>query len=196
MRSLTFTAIFVIGAVACQAAQQSKPVLYIEKDGFPGGHSTPEGAACDLARAYIKHDGQLFLSTCLKPFGGGPNRDDYVASVEKVADGLNSFGKKKTTLKGGLKSIGVAFAVRHLTSNGPVSYAYATFGFKDVAFVDVSIQTTGTLKMLNRTLVIQDSTGKWYVDPVPSISPLLSQGLNTEPASTKDILSVYNLKSD
>ena len=35
--------------------QAPKPKLRVSTDGLPGGHDTPEGAACDLARSFIRH---------------------------------------------------------------------------------------------------------------------------------------------
>jgi hypothetical protein len=47
---------------------------------------------------------------------------------------------------------------------------------------------------MNRTLVIKDRDGKWYVHPNPSASPLLSEGLKEEKASVLDLTDVYELE--
>jgi hypothetical protein len=47
---------------------------------------------------------------------------------------------------------------------------------------------------MNRTLVIKDRDGKWYVHPAPSTSPLLSEGLNEEKESVLELTDVYELE--
>ena len=59
-------------AFSAFSADEAKPKPKIKvaaADGFPAGHDTPEGVACDLARAFIKHDAALFTNTCIRPFG-------------------------------------------------------------------------------------------------------------------------------
>ena len=38
---------------AADPTPSPKPKLKVVADGFPAGHATPEGVACDLARAFI-----------------------------------------------------------------------------------------------------------------------------------------------
>src|SRR5258707_85058 len=92
-------------------AQTSRPVLKVEKDGFPSGHATPEGAACDLARAFMKHDVALFKSTCIKPFGGGENLKKYEAFLKQTVQTMNTEGKKPSPSPGGPKAIGKVFEI-------------------------------------------------------------------------------------
>jgi len=61
-------------------------------------------------------------------------------------------------------------------------------------FVDVGVYLHNGRRLLNRTLVIKDKDGKWYVDPDPSASPLLSDGLDQESASVVDLTDVYELE--
>ncbi len=70
--------------------------------------------------------------------------------------------------------------------------AYAKF--LHIMFVDVGVYLQNGERAMNRTLVIKDKDGKWYVDPDPSVSPLLSDGLNEEKASVKDLTDVYELE--
>jgi len=184
----------LIGCACCLAAQGSKPVLVVTKDGFPAGHGSPEGAACDLARAFIRRDAGLFQDTCIHPFGGGEDRQRYEHFLAEMTKIIKAESKKTEPSKGGPKAITKVFAVRHLSHDGPASYGYATFGFKEVEFVDVEVQLQTGGQSVNRTMVIQDRNGKWYVHPIPTVSPLLSVGLNSESASTMEIGSVYNLK--
>ncbi len=173
---------------------QNKPVLKVAKDGLPNGHATPEGAACDLARAFIQHNVPLFKNTCIPPFGGGTGRKQYVAFLQETAKSMTADAKQPTPSPNGPKSIGIVFAARHLSLPGPTSYGYAVKGFKAVEFVDVGAYLQSGKRAMNRTLVIQTADGKWYVYPLPSANPLLSAGLNTESNSTQEISQVYTLK--
>jgi hypothetical protein len=60
-------------------------------------------------------------------------------------------------------------------------------------FVDVGVYLHNGERAMNRTLVIKDRDGKWYVHPDPSASPLLSDGLNEEKASVEDLTDAYEL---
>lgn len=174
-------------------ALKSKPSLKVAKDGFPAGHASPEGVACDLARAFIKRDVALFKSTCIKPFGGGVNRANYEKFLAQMVQQMSAESKRKTPSPGGPKTIDKVFAVRHLSLSGPASYGYAAFNFRDVAFVDVRVVLQSGQRAMNRTFVIQDKTGAWYVHPAPDTSSLLSQGLNEESASTLDFKQAYTI---
>jgi hypothetical protein len=62
-------------------------------------------------------------------------------------------------------------------------------------FVDIGVYIHSGERAFNRTLVIKDRDGKWYVHPAPSASPLLSEGLNKENASVLDLTDVYELET-
>lgn len=66
---------------------------------------------------------------------------------------------------------------------------------EDIMFVDIGVYLYNGERAKNRTLVIKDRDGKWYVDPDPSASPLLSDGLNEESASVVDLTDVYELEA-
>ena len=136
----------------------------------------------------------LFNSACIKPFGGGKGRKEYRAFLQQTAQSIAADGKRATPSPNGPKMIGIVFAARHLSLKGPASYGYAVHGFKEVEFVDVGVFQQDGKPVLNRTLMVQDSDGKWYVYPLPSAEPLLSAGLDTEPNSTREIKDVYTLK--
>ncbi|MEQ1752014.1 MAG: hypothetical protein ABL974_21515, partial [Prosthecobacter sp.] len=89
---------------------------------------------------------------------------------------------------------GKVFAARSLSKNGPASYGYASFSFQEVKFVDVGVFLHGDKRALNRTMVIKDKDGKWYVHPMPDVSPLLSAGLNDEAASEQDFSDAYEIQ--
>jgi len=191
-----FGAIFISSLLCLAADQPAKPKLKVADDGFPAGRDTPEGVACDLARAFIKRDAKLLTSTCLnadvykKKKGSG----DYRAFLEEKIDSIHNEAKKAEPSAGGPKAIGKVFAARHLSKQGPASYGYAVFGFKDVMFVDVGVFLQNGNPSLNRTLVVKDGDGKWYVHPMPSVSPLLSDGLDDEKASQTDFSDAYQIE--
>jgi hypothetical protein len=174
--------------------QTTKPKLRVAADGLPNGHDTPEGVACDLARAFIARDDKLFASTSIRLFGGGTGREAYAKFLQRTVENIRAEAAKKEPSPGGPRSIGKVFAARHLSKNGPASYGYASYGFQDIMFVDVGVFLYNGERSLTRTLVIKDRDGKWYVHPDPSASPLLSDGLNEEKASVLDLTDAYELE--
>jgi hypothetical protein len=190
------TIICALTVIFCSVAADTatKPKLKVASDGFPSGHETPEGAACDLARAFIKHDDTLFSSTCIRLYSGGKGPAAYAAFLTKTVAEIKAEAAKKEPSPGGPKSIGKVFAARHLSKDGPASYGYAAFGFQDIMFVDVGVFLHDGSHALNRTLVIKDKDGKWYVHPIPSAAPLLSMGLNDETPSKQDFSEAYEIQ--
>jgi hypothetical protein len=184
----------VAAAATMPAGQKGKPSLSLLADGFPEGHDSPEGAACDLARAFIEKKPELFRESCLPAFGGGSGRKAYEDFLERAEAGVKAEGAKADASPHGPKVIAKVFAARHLTLEGPASYGYAVFGFNDVMFVDVGVIENSGKKMLCRTLVIQNSAGKWFVDPDPEAHPLLGAGLNEEKGSTQDFSEAYTVQ--
>ena len=174
--------------------QTPRPKLRVAADGFPGGHDTPEGTACDLARSFINRDEKLFSSTSIRLHGSGNGREAYAKFLQETVQSINAEAGRHEPSPQGPKSIGKVFAARHLSKSGPVSYGYTTFGFEDIMFVDIGVYLHNGERAINRTLVIKDRDGKWYVHPDPSASPLLSDGLNEEKASVEDLTDVYELE--
>jgi len=188
--------ISILTAAFCvpSSAQDVKPKLKVASDGFPSGHDTPEGVACDLARAFIKHDVNLFTSTCIRAYSTGQSRDDYATFLKNTTDSMKQEAAQTEPSPEGPKAIGKVFAARHLTRDGPASYGYASFDFQDIMFVDVGVYLQNGKRALNRTLVIRDKDGKWYVHPTPDVSPLLSTGLNEESPSEHDFSEAYEVQ--
>jgi hypothetical protein len=184
--------VLLCGAVG---RQSTKPKLKAAADGLPSGHDTPEGAACDLARVFINRDEKLFFSTSIRLYGGGHGREAYAKFLQATAQSIKAEAAKKDPSPQGPKSIGKVFAARHLSKSGPVSYGYASNGFEDIMFVDIGVCLHNGERAMNRTLVIKDRDGKWYVHPDPSADPLLSNGLNEEKASVLDLTDVYELEA-
>ena len=174
--------------------QTTKPKLRLAADGFPSGHETPEGAACDVVRSLINRDEKLFSRTCIRLYGGGNGPPVYAQFLRETLQNIRQEATKKEPSPGGPKSIGKLFAARHLNKTGPVSYGYASFGFQDIMFVDVGVYLYSGERSMMRTMVIKDNDGKWYVHPAPSASPLLSDGLDDEKASVLDFSDAYQLE--
>jgi hypothetical protein len=183
------------GALFSQAAESgAKPILKVAPDGFPGGHGAPEGAAADLARAFIRRDPVLFTNTCVRVYSGGKSGADYSAFLKSTIAGMRAEAAKKAPSSDSPKSIGKVFAACHLSQTAPVTYGRSTFKFQDIMFVDVGVFLYNGGHALFRTLVIKDSNGRWYAHPAPSLSPSLSSGLNDEPKSKRDFSEVYSVR--
>jgi hypothetical protein len=175
-------------------ASEARPKVKVASDGFPTGQATPEGAAADLARAYIQKDPALFRRVCIRPYGRGSGRNEYVRYLDGVSRSLKEELEKGTPPSDNPKKIGRVFAVRPMSRNGPASYGYAGFDFQEVMFVDVEVELNDGARFLRRTLVIKDHDGKWYVHPVPKVDPLLCYGLEQESASVKTFAQVYEIE--
>lgn len=183
--------VLLIGATGRQA---TKPKIKVAADGFPSGHDTPEGAACDVVRSLINRDEKLFSSTCIRLYTGDNGPAAYAQFLRETIQNIRKEARRKEPSPLGPKSIGKVFASRHLTKTGPVSYGYAAYGFQDIMFVDVGVYLYNGERSMMRTMVIKDRDSKWYVHPDPSASPLLSEGLNEEKASVLDLTDVYEIE--
>lgn len=172
---------------------EDKPTITLAEDGFPTGQDRPEGAACDLSRAFIKSDVALLKRTCLAKYGGGETGAKYAEFLKGIVEGTEGDKKRKTPHPKTPKRIAKVFAARHLSMNGPSSYGYSVHGFQDVMFVDIGVFLSDGSKFLNRTMVVKEKDGKWYVHPCPTISSLLSAGLNEEKDSKGDFRDKYNI---
>jgi len=186
--------VLVVNLCGVTADKPTKPKLMVAPDGFPYGHDTPEGAACDLARAFINRDVALFRGTCIRLYAGGDGPPDYAKFLKATSETMKREAGKMSPSLDAPKAIGKVFASRHLSKGGPASYGYASFGFRDIVFVDVGVYLHNGQRALNRTLVIQDKDGKWYVHPAPPVSPLLSDGLNNEGPSQQDFSESYEVQ--
>jgi hypothetical protein len=193
MRAIASIAVLIAVAGAV-ADEKEKPAIKVTVDGFPSGHDTPEGIACDLARAFIKRDAKMLEDACIKPFSGGKSREEYTAFLKETAEAIKNEADRKEPSPDGPKEIAKLFAGRPLSRDGPANYGKTIFEFQDVRFVDVGVVLHNGKKHLNRTLVIEDKAGKWHAHPLPDSSPLLSTGLNDEPESKTDFAEAYRIE--
>ncbi len=155
--------------------------LNVAKDPISTGQTSPEGVACDLARAFINRDSKQFLVITVKD-----GNDEYRKFLKNMSRAMAAEKKRKTPSRGGPKAIVTCYAARSLSLSGPKSAAYALFNFNDVKFVDVKVRLVNGETRLNRTLVIQDQDKRWYVHPRPDLVSTLSAGLNNEAPSSKE----------
>jgi hypothetical protein len=194
MKIVMFLFCLATGLPSLAADSGVKPILKVAPDGFPSGHGTPEGASCDLARAFIRRDAVLFTNTCIRVYSGGKSGADYAAFLKSAIAGMRAEAAKKTPSPDSPKAIGKVFAARHLSRTAPVTYGRSTFKFQDITFVDVGVFLHNDGHSLFRTLVIKDSNGRWYAHPAPALAPSLSTGLNDEPKSKRDFSEAYTVK--
>ena len=181
----------ICAAYAFGQVDKKKPEIVVAEDGFPAGHGTPEGVACDFARAFISRNVGLFKSTCVEPFGGEEKRKNYNVVLDRVSASVEAEANKAEPSPGGPKKITKVYAARHLSRNGPASAGYAMYSFHDIMFVDITVELHSGKIAQNRTMVLKKPDGKWYVHPAPHTAGLLSTGLNQEAPSTKDFTQVY-----
>jgi hypothetical protein len=190
--SCRVTATLVVLLLSCRIGSAAeKPKLRVAEDGFPTGQATPEGAASDLARAFIARDSVKFRNICIRPYGSGQALAEYTQYLDGVSQHLLQRGNPSPDDP---KRIATVFSARRLSKNGPASYGYASFDFQDLMFVDVTVVLQSGNNHLRRTMVIKDRDGKWYVHPVPDVSPLLSDGLYDESASVQVFTDAYNVE--
>jgi hypothetical protein len=174
------------------AITRSASAKGLAPDGFPTGQESAEGVACDLARAFITVDSELFRKVCYAITPGTPDRDAYnnflddmVLNMDKLRP-MSQEQRLRAGMNGGPKAIANVFKARNLSKDGPASFGFAAMRMTEVQFVDVSTPTWDGRNYTNRTLVVQDEGSKlWYAIPRPDLFPLLSVGLNEESDSTQ-----------
>jgi hypothetical protein len=175
-----YLALLVVGtfATAMVQAVSGEPAT----DQFPSGAASPEGAACDLVRAFIRSDVDLLKATCIKRYPPAQEKfDQFLAMIIRGTEEDKQRGVPHS--KNPAKIVKV-FAARHLTKNGPASYGYAVLNLQDVMFVDVLARLHDGSSFVNRTMVVKTQKGLWRVHPCPTVDSLLSAGLNQESDST------------
>ena len=178
-----------IATWAFAGAPIANPPIDIGADGFPSGGATPEGAACDFARAFIRDDSALLLATCVEPYGSPEARQSYHDFLKSIVVEMKLPIPASGPAPESPTHIVRCFAARPLSKQDPV--ALATLGFADIRFVDVSSMLRNGTTQLCRTLVLRTRQGKWLVDPQPEANPVLSEGLDDESPSEKVFTDAY-----
>ena len=195
MKILLAIVCVMVAAFSAFSAVEAKPKLKVAADGFPAGHDTPEGVACDLARAFINHDAVLFTNTCIRPFGSSETfGTNYETFLKNVVQSMKEEGARSEPSPGAPKAITKVFAARHLSARGPDSLAYALFDFRGVMFVDMKTSRVNGDTSAYRIFVLKDRDAKWYVYPTPKSDSLLCAGLNSETESKQDLSEVYDIQ--
>lgn len=166
------------------------------KEEFPSGGSTPEGIACDLARAvYIKPNREALVAASIGHYGGPDINYKYDAAMVGLFEYIrlnqsaeNSEGKSSGELEKLYRS-------RSLNKKGSASYGYAVYNFHDIKFVDVQIKLPNKGSIIYRVLVVKNQNGKWSAHPCPHVDPLLCEGLSEEKPSSVEFKRRENLSS-
>jgi hypothetical protein len=159
------------------------PAVGIAPDGFPTGSSTPEGAACDLARAFIQFDAAMFKATCYTPRGGAAEYSAFLNETSSQMSQLKAMPENERP--NGPTTIARVYKARHFSKSGNASAGYAMFDLHGVQFVDVFTAERAGNEFECRTLVFQLPDGTWRVMPRPDLMPMVCKGLMEEPRSTE-----------
>ncbi len=193
IRLAMISMVLILASSGAADAKNDKPKIAVAPDGFPTGLDTPEGAASDLERAYINHDSNLFANVCIGLYVNHTGPALYDKFMRETIARLDRESSSKTNRPKDAKAIAKVFAARHFSRNGPASYGYAGFDFRDVQFVDVQVTLHNGEQSTLRVLVIKTPDDKWHAHPAPKISPLLCAGLDEEAPSTTNFSSVYEV---
>lgn len=189
---LALLLLLLLASPTFAADPPAKPPLTPAADGFPTGTDTPEGAACDFARAFIRDDAALLVATCIEPYGDAETRLAAHKFLERLVVQMSD-PTHAAPQPDAPKTIAKCFAARHLSKSAAALSGYAASGFQDVMFVDVASQVQSGETAVCRTLVIKTKTGKWLVEPEPELAPSLSDGLDDESPSTRDFSEAYSI---
>lgn len=159
----------------------------VAKDGLPTGQDSAEGVACDLARSFAAADATMWSGITIKLPSDDKAHAKLESFVEATATEMEAEAKKPDAERSGPKDIGACFKARHLSDANAVTYGSSLYHYQDVMFVDVVVKQHDGQETANRTLVVKAADGKWYVHPQPSLSPMLSMGLNSESDSEEEV---------
>lgn len=159
-----------------EAGEQGTGITYeIAADGFPTGSTSPEGAACDAARALVERDGEMLREASIDAFGSEHQKAAYERALTEAADTLED----EAVAPEGIVRV---FDARLPTMAAPRAEMYARYGVLDVRFVDVVLDY-GEEERVARTLVARTPEKGWGVVVEPGIYPEISEGLAQESES-------------
>ena len=179
-----YLALLMVGTLLTARAQPVSAASALDR--FPSGAATPEGAACDLVRAFIQSDVELLKATCIKRYP--PAQEKFDRFLTMIVRGTEEDKQRGVPHPKNPAKIVKVFAARHLSKSGPASYGYAVLNLQDVMFVDVLARLHDGSSFVNRTMVVKTQKGLWRVHPCPTVDSLLSAGLNEESDSTKEFV--------
>ncbi|HJZ62979.1 MAG TPA: hypothetical protein VKD70_01585 [Candidatus Acidoferrum sp.] len=192
-KQLLFVFVFGLMFSGFCSANGNKPKPSLAADGFPTGLDTPEGAASDLERAYIQRDSNLFAIVCIGLYANHSGPAQYDELMRETIARLDRESSSKVETPLDPRAINKVFAARHFSREGPASYGYAAFDFRDVVFVDVQVQLRNGKLITNRILVIKTADDQWHAHPAPKVSPLLCFGIDEEKPSQTDFSEAYKI---
>jgi hypothetical protein len=164
------------------------PPALVAPAAWPSGQRTPEGVACDLARAFIVADGKLLRASCFVITPGTPERDAYNNFLDETFTAMDVAGAVPGNQEGWPVAIERVYRARALSSPAGAAFGLDQLGLTDVRFVDMRVGLRGgKTGVLRRTLVVQDEGSKlWLAVPHPENFPKLSEGLGGETESVED----------
>jgi hypothetical protein len=184
MKRLSLLLVSALCFAGCRTASVVLPKsVPTDRDGFPTGQTSPEGAACDAVRAWLRSDSDLWLARLVRPIYGAENLE-YTDFKKMMVE------KKKANARDPdfprMQIVG-CYQARPFSLNGPASAAYALELFKGNMFVDIVIGGVEQEEWSVRYHVMLDEDGKWYFEPRPDLAGLFATGLNDEEPSTLKI---------
>jgi|GEM_PF-1602736 len=144
------------------------------KDGFPTGQATPEGAACDLVRAYIDRNFELFNSA--RHARVCENRNDphryYALFLKHASFSHRSKSFNAETLPNSLVRLSKVYSARSAAPEDAETRRHWKMGLtlnfiEDEVFVDVVAVDSEGRDYLHRTIVHKHKykNGNWLARP-------------------------------
>lgn len=160
------------------------PAIATPAPQLPSGNSTPEGAAVDLARAFIQSDAATFRALCWN--AGGKPPQHYQRFIESVARDIEDAKKLGRQVGGASFSISKVFKARDCRLKDSAFLECCTaFGVLDVRLVDIETPLWGRACRIRTLVVRQQSDQRWYVILWPDAFRALAIELYAEPDSTE-----------
>ena len=86
--------LLVLSSAFCLLSAGTK--TKVSDDGFPTGQDSPEGAATDLARAFMRGDAEWLRHVCIRPYAGGQRGAEYAEYLKGVTEHFRDDKEKST----------------------------------------------------------------------------------------------------
>src|SRR5579871_2333701 len=93
-RSRILMRLLVLSSAFCLLSAGTK--TKVSDDGFPTGQDSPEGAATDLARAFMRGDAEWLRHVCIRPYAGGQRGAEYAEYLKGVTEHFRDDKEKST----------------------------------------------------------------------------------------------------